>query len=238
MAPSAHRRQRSSAKSLGYPHPSATREGGQRIRECVPIREPSRLGFDAGRLEVASRAGEVADAGARFGEGFEPIGFDGGCEFRERSPDETEVDRTDDGLVGGRYVLEGAAFQHELVPAVGLPELGLETVLLVETDDLVECFLLRDRGERGRFADEVCPPRLSGLFGASAGVRLRAEGAGEDLGEEAVAGERAFVGWLRGLVEDARPAALVLVPHLPEGDAQLAGLGARAALLEPPDQRE
>jgi hypothetical protein len=153
------------------------------------------------------RACEVADAGAWLGEGLEPIGFDAGREFRERSPDETEVDRTDDGLVGGRYVLEGAAFQHQLLPAVGLPELGLETVLLVETDDLVECFLLRDRGEWGRFADEVCAPRPSGRFGASAGVRLGAEGAGEDLGEEAVAGERAFVGRLGGgLVEDARPA--------------------------------
>jgi hypothetical protein len=27
----------------------------------------------------------VADAGAWFGEGLEPIGFDAGCEFRERS---------------------------------------------------------------------------------------------------------------------------------------------------------
>jgi hypothetical protein len=40
----------------------------------------------------------VSDAGAWFGEGLERIGFDAGREFRERSPDETEVDRTDDGL--------------------------------------------------------------------------------------------------------------------------------------------
>ena len=82
------------------------------------------------------------------------------------------MDRTDDGLIGRRYLLEGAASQHDLLPAAGLPELGLETVLLVETDDLVECLLLRDRGKRGRFGDEVCAPCPSSLLGASAGVAL------------------------------------------------------------------
>jgi hypothetical protein len=114
----------------------------------------------------------VADASAWLGEGLEPIRFDASPEHRERSLDEAEMDRTDDGLVGRRYLLEGAVFQHDLLPAVGLPELGLETLLLVEMDDLVECLLLRDRGKRGWFAAEVCAPHPSSLLGAGAGVAL------------------------------------------------------------------
>ena len=49
----------------------------------------------------SSGAGQVADAGAGFGEGFERVCFDAGAELGERSSDETEVNRADDGLVGG-----------------------------------------------------------------------------------------------------------------------------------------
>src|SRR5712691_8681120 len=155
----------------------------------------------------SSGAGQVADAGAWLGEGLEPIGFDAGRELGQRSPDQTEMDRADDGLVGRCHLLEGTALQHDLLAALRSPELGPEPELLVETNDLVDRLLLRDRRKRGRLADEVRTPHPSSLLGASTGVALRAEGAGEDLRKEAIAGERAFVGRLgRGLVEDARPA--------------------------------
>src|SRR5215218_9968614 len=95
-----------------------------------------------------SRAGQVADASAWLGEGLEPIRFDASPELRQRSPHETEMDRTDNGLVGRRHLLEGTALQHDLLPPLGSPELGPETELLVETNDLVDRLLLRDRRKR------------------------------------------------------------------------------------------
>ena len=169
----------------------------------------------AGGGGTPARARETLHAPVRWptqapgsAKGSSQIRFDASPELRQRSPDETEMDRTDDGLVGRRHLLEGAALQHDLLPALGSPELGPETELLVETNDLVDRLLLRDRRKRWRLADEVRAPRPSSLLGASAGVALRAsEGAGEDLRKEAIAGERACVERLgRGLVEDARPA--------------------------------
>jgi len=72
------------------------------------------------------------------------------------------MDRTDDGLVGRRHLLEGTALQHDLLSALRSPELGLETVLLVETNDLVDRLFLRGRRKRWRLADEVRAPRPSG----------------------------------------------------------------------------
>jgi hypothetical protein len=119
-----------------------------------------------------SRAGQVADASAWLGEGLEPIRFDASPELRQRSPHETEMERTDDGLVGRRHLLEGTALQHDLVPALHSPELGPETELLVEMNDLVDRLLLRDRRKRCRSADEVRSPHPSSLLGTSAGVAL------------------------------------------------------------------
>ena len=98
--------------------------------------------------------------------------FDAGPELRQRSPDETEMDRTDDGLVGRRHLLEGTAPQDDLASALCSPELGLETVLLVETNDLVDRLFPRGRRKRWRLADEVPAPHPSSLLGASAGVAL------------------------------------------------------------------
>jgi hypothetical protein len=119
-----------------------------------------------------SRAGQVADASAGLGEGLEPIRFDASPELRQRSPDQTEMDRTDNGLVGRRHLLEGTALEHDLLPALRSPELGPETELVVEANDLVDRLLRRDRPKRWRRADEVRAPRLSSLLGASAGVAL------------------------------------------------------------------
>lgn len=119
-----------------------------------------------------SRARQVADAGAWLGEGLEPVRFDASPELRQGSPHETEMERTDDGLVGHRHLLEGTALQHELPPPLRSPELGPETVLLVETNDLVDRLLPRGRRKRWRLADEVPAPRPSSLLGASAGVAL------------------------------------------------------------------
>src|SRR2546428_6932836 len=150
----------------------------------------------------------MADAGAWLGEGLERIRFDVSPELRQRSPNEAEMERTDDGLVARRHLLDGTALEHDLLPALRAPELGPEPELLVQTNELVERLLVRDRGKRWRLADEVRAPDPSRLLGASAGVALCAsEGAGEDLGKQAIAGERAVVERLgRGLVEDARPA--------------------------------
>src|SRR5439155_8664654 len=96
--------------------------------------------------------------------------FDAGPELRQRSPNEAEVDRTDDSLVGRRQLLEGTALEHELPPTCGFPELGPEAELLLEVNDLVDRLLLRDRRKRGRPADEVRAPCPSRLLGASARV--------------------------------------------------------------------
>jgi hypothetical protein len=61
------------------------------------------------RARGASRADQVADAGAWLGEGLEPIRFDASPELRQGSPHGTEMDRTGDGLLGRRYLLEGTA---------------------------------------------------------------------------------------------------------------------------------
>ena len=70
------------------------------------------LGRDAGCADFAggsSLCTPRADAGAGFGEGLEPIDLDADRELGERSSDETEMDRTDDGLVGGRHLQEAAS---------------------------------------------------------------------------------------------------------------------------------
>ena len=139
-----------------------------------PRRRRGRRRHPRTRARDASRAGQVADASAWLGEGLEPICFDASPELRQCSPNETEMDRTDDGLVGRRQLLEGTALQHDLLPALGSPELGTEAELLVETNDLVDRLLLRDRRKRWRLADEVRAPYPSSLLGASAGVALRA----------------------------------------------------------------
>jgi hypothetical protein len=89
-----------------------------------------------------------------------------------------------------------------------LPELGFEPVPLMEAYDLVERLLPGARRVRWRLLDKVRTPRPSGFLGNAAGVRVRAgELAGEDLGEEPVAGERLLVGGLGdGMVEEAWPA--------------------------------
>jgi hypothetical protein len=53
------------------------------------------------------------------------------------------VDRTDNGRVGRRHLLEGTALEHELLPTCGFPELGPEAELLVEMNDLADRLLLR-----------------------------------------------------------------------------------------------
>jgi len=58
------------------------------------------------------------------------------------------------------------------MPTCGFPELGPEAELLVETDDLVDRLLFRDRRKGGRPADEVRAPCPSSLLGASARVAL------------------------------------------------------------------
>src|SRR6266566_5694684 len=140
------------------------------------------------------------------------------------------MERTDDGLIGRRDLLEGAELEHDLLPARCSPELGPEPVLLVETNDLVDCLLLRDRRKRWRSADEMGAPRPSGLLGASAGVALRAgEGASEDLREQSIAGQCGCVASLsRGLVEDAWP---------PRAGALLASCRDEACLGEDPEVR-
>jgi hypothetical protein len=82
------------------------------------------------------------------------------------------MDRTDDGLVSRSHLLEGTALEHELLPTCGFPELRPETELLLETSDLGDRLLLRDRRKRGRPADEVRAPCPSSLLGASARVAL------------------------------------------------------------------
>jgi hypothetical protein len=114
----------------------------------------------------------MGDASTRLRERLKPICLDTSPELRQRSPHETEVDRTDNGRVGRRHPLEGTALEHELLPTCGFPELGPETELLVEMNDLVDRLLLRDRRKRGRSADEVRAPCPSSLLGASARVAL------------------------------------------------------------------
>ena len=114
----------------------------------------------------------MGDASAWLGERFKAICFDAGPELRQRSPNETEVDRTDNGRVCRRQLLEGTALEHDLLPALGSPELGTEAELLVEMNDLVDCLLLRDRRKRWRLADEARAPCPSSLLGASARVAL------------------------------------------------------------------
>src|SRR6266540_5359493 len=127
---------------------------------------------DADPRRRPSRVGDVGDAGAGLGEGFEPVCFDASPELRERSSDQAEMERTDDGRVGRRSLVEGAVFEHDLLSARRSPKLGAEAVLLVETDDLVDRLLLRDRRKRWWPVDEVGAPGPSGLLGASAGVAL------------------------------------------------------------------
>ena len=67
------------------------------------------------------------------------------------------MDRTDNGPVGRRQLLEGTTLEHELLPA-WLVELGSEAELLVEMNDLVDRLLLRDRRKRWRLADKVRAP--------------------------------------------------------------------------------
>jgi hypothetical protein len=110
----------------------------------------------------------MGDASAWLGERFKAICFDAGPELRQRSPNETEVDRTDNGRVCRRQLLEGTELQCDLLPALGFPELRPETELLVEMNDLVDRLLLRDRRKLGRSADEVRAPCPSSLFGAAA----------------------------------------------------------------------
>jgi hypothetical protein len=114
----------------------------------------------------------MGDAGTRLRERLKPICLDASPELRQRSPHETEVDRTDNGRVGRRQLLERTALEHDLLPALGSPELGTEAELLVEMNDLVDRLLLRDRRKRCRLADEVCAPCPSSLLGASARVAL------------------------------------------------------------------
>src|SRR5437870_13753620 len=114
------------------------------------------------------------------------------------------MDRTDDGLVGRCHLLEGTALQHDLLPALRSPDLGPETELLVETNDLVDRLLLRDRRKRWRLADEVRAPHPSSLLGVGAGVALGGAGVGtgEDLRQQAIAGVRGGAERLgRGLIE-------------------------------------
>src|SRR5437016_14327298 len=98
--------------------------------------------------------------------------FDAGPELRQRSPNEAEMDRTDDSLVGRRHLLERAALEHELLPARGFPELRPETELLLEADGLVDRLLLGGGRKRARPADEVRAPCPSRLLGPSARVAL------------------------------------------------------------------
>jgi hypothetical protein len=75
----------------------------------------------------------MGDASTRLRERLKPICLDTSPELRQRSPHETEVDRTDNGRVGRRHPLEGTALEHKLLPTCGFPELGPETELLVES---------------------------------------------------------------------------------------------------------
>src|SRR6266852_2396991 len=134
-----------------------------RVRRRAAIPPPQRR---------PSRVGDVGDAGAGLGEGFEPVCFDASPELGECSSDQAEMERTDDGRVGRRCLVEGAVFEHDLLSARRSPELGAEAVLLVETDDVVDRLLLRDRRKRWWPVDEVGAPCPSGLLGASAGVAL------------------------------------------------------------------
>jgi hypothetical protein len=114
----------------------------------------------------------VGDARTWLRERFKGVCFDTSPELRQCAPDETEVDRTDNGRVGRRQLLEGTALEHDLLPALGSPELGTEAKLFVEMNDLVDRLALRDRRKRWRLADEVRAPCPSSLLGASARVAL------------------------------------------------------------------
>ena len=118
------------------------------LREAALVRDAPSLIAKSASAERADRRSplraEVSDASAWFGEGLEPVRCDASPELRQRTPHETAMDRTDDSSVGRRNLLEGIALQHDLVPAFGSPQLGPETVLLVETDDLVDRLPLRD----------------------------------------------------------------------------------------------
>jgi hypothetical protein len=107
-AAASDRRGRESARDAPSRHPGVPQEALQDatrpvLNHHIRVRRRS----DRGR---PSGAGQVADASAWLGEGLEPIRFDASPEFRERSPDEAEMDWTDDGLVARRDLLEGAAF--------------------------------------------------------------------------------------------------------------------------------
>src|SRR6266511_1343518 len=158
----------------GLSRPPAT-PGGRCRRGCATSESRSSVGAlsrEGAPTRRPSRVGDVGDAGAGLGEGFEPVGFDASPELRERSSDQAEMERTDDGRAGRRSLLEGAVFEHDLLSARRSPKFGAEAVLLVETDDLVDRLLLRDRRKRWWPVDEVGAPCPSGLLGASAGVAL------------------------------------------------------------------
>jgi hypothetical protein len=118
------------------------------LTRCLPFADLAGKGYSR-----PSRAGQVADASGWLGEGLEPIRFDASPELRQRSPDQAEMDRTDNGRVDRRHLLEGTALQHDLLPALRSPDLGPETELLVETNDLVDRLHLPDRPKRWRLAD-------------------------------------------------------------------------------------
>lgn len=73
------------------------------------------------------------------------------------SQHETEMERTDDRLVGGCDLFEGAAPKHSLCSVRGSLQLGSETELFMQANELVNRVLLGDRRERGRPTDEVRP---------------------------------------------------------------------------------
>jgi hypothetical protein len=96
-----------------------------------------------------SRARKAGDPSAFSGEGLQPVGFDATAEFRQRSPHETEMERTADRLVGGCDLFEGAAPEHNLFSVRGSLQLGSETELFMQANELVNRVLLGDRRERG-----------------------------------------------------------------------------------------